>query len=252
MKTSSEAFIYIIGLAPDTPELRTVLLHLVGEGALRPTEGLGNGAVGDVVVVHPHGDDGVRIGVKLPETGEEAFKQVAVCNDALNGRSLRRNHVHQGILAIFTDGNVQRSQVARTTVLTNEAVAVTGPDLALRADAAPMILLLHPDAGYLPVVFVADFLADRNLLTGGAVIDERVLFVVCQNFSPLIGLFASHRGRKATLGHHEFSRTDCISRSFVLYWFIPVCMIIHRNISATLRVPVVGSCDCSQEHPIVS
>ena len=28
--------------APDTPELRPVLLHLVGEGALGPTEGLGN------------------------------------------------------------------------------------------------------------------------------------------------------------------------------------------------------------------
>lgn len=82
-------------IVPDAPELRPILLHLVGEGALGPTEGLGNGAVGDVVVVHPHGDDGVRIGVKLPKTGEKAVKQVAVCNNALDGRSLRRKHVHR-------------------------------------------------------------------------------------------------------------------------------------------------------------
>lgn len=164
--------------APDAPELRPVLLHLVGEGALGPTEGLGNGAVGDVAVVHPHGDDGVRIGVKLPKTGEEAVKQVTVCNNALDGRSLRRNHVHQGVLAILTDGNVQRSQVAGTTVLANEAVAVTGPDLALRADAASMSLLLHPDAGCLAVLGVAGFLADRNLLTGGAVIDKGMILIV--------------------------------------------------------------------------
>lgn len=124
------------------------------------------------------GDDGVRIGVELPETGEEAVKQVAVCNDALNGRSLRRNHVHQGVLAIFTNGNVQRSEVAGTTVLANEAVAVTGPDLALRADAASMSLLLHSDAGCLVVVGVADFLADRNLLTGGAVVDKGMVFLL--------------------------------------------------------------------------
>ena len=72
--------------APDTPELRPVLLHLVGEGALGPTEGLGNGAVGDVAVVHPHGDDGVRIGVKLPKTGEEAVKQaVSGCTGKMVG-----------------------------------------------------------------------------------------------------------------------------------------------------------------------
>ena len=65
-------------VASDAPELRPVLLHLVGESALGPTEGLGNGAVGDFVVVHPHSDDGVRIGVKLPQTGEETVEQVAV------------------------------------------------------------------------------------------------------------------------------------------------------------------------------
>lgn len=63
-------------------------------------------------------------------------------------------------------------------VLTNEAVAVTGSDLALRADAAPMSLLLHPDAGCLAVVGVADFFADRNLLTGGAVVDKGLLLIV--------------------------------------------------------------------------
>ena len=41
--------------------------------------GLGNCAVGDAAAVHPHGDDGVRIGGELPETGEETVKQVAVC-----------------------------------------------------------------------------------------------------------------------------------------------------------------------------
>ena len=41
--------------------------------------GLGNCAVGDAAAVHPPGDDGVRIGGKLPETGEETVKQVAVC-----------------------------------------------------------------------------------------------------------------------------------------------------------------------------
>lgn len=46
----------VLGLvSTDAPKLRPILLHLVGEGALGSTEGLGNGAVGDVVVVHPHG-----------------------------------------------------------------------------------------------------------------------------------------------------------------------------------------------------
>lgn len=95
---------------PGCAGARPVLLHLVGESALGPTEGLGNGAVRDAVIVYPHSDDGVRIGVELPEMGKEAVKRIAVCNDALNGRSFRRNHVHQDVLAIFTDRNVQRSK----------------------------------------------------------------------------------------------------------------------------------------------
>lgn len=163
-------------VAPDAPELRPVLPHLVGEGTLGPTEGLGDGAVGDLVVVHPHGDDGVRVGVKFPQAGEEAVKQVAVCNDALNGRSLRRNHVQQSVLAIFTDGNVQRGQVVGTTVLAGEAVSITGPDLTLGTDAVSVSLLPHTDAGGLPVVFVTDFFSDRDFLAGSADVDERLAF----------------------------------------------------------------------------
>ena len=172
-------------VASDAPELRPVLLHLVGEGALGPTERLGNGAVGDFVVVHPHSDDGVRIGVKLPQTGEETVEQVAVGDDALDGRGLIRNHVQQGTLAVLADGNVQRSHVAGTTVLTDEAVSVTDPDFTLRADALPVGLRLHADAGSLVVVDVADFLGDRNLLSSGANVDERLVFI---KSTPLDGI----------------------------------------------------------------
>ena len=68
--------------------------------------------------------------------------------------------------------------VPAISVLTDKAVAVTGPDFALRADAASMSLLLHPDAGCLTVVGVADFLADRDFLTGGAVVDKGLLLIV--------------------------------------------------------------------------
>ena len=47
--------------------------------------GLGNCAVGDAAAVHPPGNDGVRIGGELPETGEETVKQVA---DFLADRAL--------------------------------------------------------------------------------------------------------------------------------------------------------------------
>lgn len=39
-----------------------------------------------------------------------------------------------------------------------------------------MSLLLHPDAGCLTVVGVADFLVDRDFLAGGAVVDKGMVF----------------------------------------------------------------------------
>lgn len=53
-------------VAPDAPELHPILLHLFGEGVLGPAERFGDGMVGNFVIVHPHGDNGVRVRVKLP------------------------------------------------------------------------------------------------------------------------------------------------------------------------------------------
>ena len=173
--------------APDAPKLGAVLLHLVCEGALGPTKGLGNGAVGDIPVCLPHSDDGVRVRVKLTQTGEEAVEQVAVSHDALDGRGLVLNHVQHGVLAVLTDGNIQRSHVAGATVLADEAVSVTDPDFTLRADALPVGLRLHADAGCLAVVGVADFLGNGNLGLGAAVVDEGLVFfrVVFHKSTPL-------------------------------------------------------------------
>lgn len=63
-------------------------------------------------------------------------------------------------------------------MLTDEIVTVAGPDLALRADAASVSLLLHPDTDRLAVVDVADFFADWNLLTGGAIVAKRLILIV--------------------------------------------------------------------------
>ena len=156
----------------NAPELGAVPPHLVSEGALRSTEGFGDGAVGDLPIFLPHADDGVGLRVKLAQTGEEASEQVAVCHDALNGRSLVGNHVQQSVLAVLPDGNVQRSLVSGALMLTGQAVSVTGPDILLRADAASVGLCLHTDAGRLAVVGIADFLADRNLGLGLAVVDK--------------------------------------------------------------------------------
>jgi len=162
--------------APDAPELSPVALHLVGEGALGTTESLGNGAVRDLPVRLPHLNNGISLRVELTQTGKETVEQVAVCYDALNGRGLVGNHVQQSIFAVLPDGDVQRSLVAGTLVLTDEAVAVASPDIFLGADAAPVGLCLHADAGHLTVVGVADFLADGNLGLGAAVVDKGLVF----------------------------------------------------------------------------
>lgn len=173
--------------APDAPELGSVALHLVGEGTLGPTEGLGDGAVGDLPVCLPHTYNGIRVGVKLTQTGEKAVEQVAVGDDALDGRGLVRHHVQQGVLAVLSNGDVQRGYVAGAVVLTNEAVAVACPYVLLRANASPVGLFFHADAGRLSIVGVADFLGNWNLGLGAAVVDEGLVFfrVVFHKSTPL-------------------------------------------------------------------
>jgi hypothetical protein len=163
---------------PDAPELRAIPFHLVGEGALGPAEGFGDGTVRDLVIVLPHGDHGICIGVKLPQAGKKAIKQVAVCNDALNGWSVRRNHVQKSVLSVLTDGDIQRNQVSKTPMLANEAVAVTDPDLTLRAEAVSVGLLPHTDAGCFAIAGIADFPRNRDFFTGGAYVDERLILVI--------------------------------------------------------------------------
>ena len=65
-------------VAPDAPELRPLLSHLVSESVLGSTEGLGNGAVRNAVVVHPHGDDGVCVWIKVNDVADWEQKMIEV------------------------------------------------------------------------------------------------------------------------------------------------------------------------------
>ena len=80
--------------------------------------------------------------------------------------------------------------------LTVEAIALAFPDELLGIHTTAMILLLAAHAAGVSTKSIALGLRDRDFLSGGALVDERAVIIAFQNFPPLIGLFASHRGRK--------------------------------------------------------
>ena len=152
-------------------------LHLVGERALRASEGFRNLAVRDLRIVETHLNNAVCVRIKLTEACDEVLQQIAVSVDIFNKRSAVRNVIAESTVAVWKR-LIQRCDVACNVIFAVDTVTAARPNEAVRAHAPAVILLLMADAVGFLIESVVLRLGDRHLLAGAANVDEIGLLVV--------------------------------------------------------------------------